>query len=537
MQAGRTQDQARRYAAAVAAVNRGDWPQAQQLSMYLLRELPSQPDVCFLAGIAALYQQQAPLAVSCLQRAVQLAPARADSLAQLARALATMARTAEAAEMAQRALARSPKDALTLDTLGVVFTQAGEYSTAADLFRKVIALAPAQASYRFNFATSLVFSGDITQAERELEACLALDPHYWKAYLTLSQQRKQTPEANHVERLQRALDACAGDPEGTMYVNLALGKELEDLGRYPEAFAAITRGKAAGRSPAYTPGRDAALFDAIVQSFPGAVAASEGFRSDVPIFVFGMPRSGTTLVDRILSSHPDVTSAGELHDFGFALKRISGSRSADLLDPDTFANAGSFDWKRLGADYIASTLGRAGRRPHFIDKRPHNFLYAGHIANALPGAKLVCVRRNPVDTCLGNFRQLLARNSGFYDYSFDLLDIGRYYLHFDRLMAFWREAFPDRILEVGYEELVAGQEAVTRRMLEFCNLGWHGDCLRFELNKAPVATASAVQVREPIYSSSVRRWRHYEPQIQGLLRLFDDAGIDYGGGEVGQANG
>ncbi len=529
MQAGTTQDQALRYGEAVAAVNRGDWPQAQQLSMYLLRELPMRPDVCFLAGIAALYQQQAPLAVSCLQRAVQLDSTRAEYLAQLARALATMSRTADAAEMARRALDQSPSDAMTLDTLGVVFTQAGEYDTAAGLFRTAIGLEPGQASYRFNFATSLVFSGDNARAERELEACLALDSRYWKAYLTLSQQKSQTPEANHVESLRRALGRCAGDREGTMYVSLALGKELEDLGRYPEAFAAITNGKSSGRSPARTTGRDDALFDAIIQSFPGAVATNEGFRSDAPIFVFGMPRTGTTLVDRILSSHPDVRSAGELQDFGFALARVSGSRAPSLPDANTFANAGSFDWKRLGADYIASTRGRPDGRPHFIDKLPHNFLYAGHIANALPDAKLVCVRRDPVDTCLSNFRQLFARNSAYHDYSFELLDIGRYYLRFNQLMAFWRESFHDRILVVQYEELVAEQEASTRRMLDFCRVGWHEGCLRFEDNQAPVATASAVQVREPMYRSAVRRWRHYEPQLAGLLQLFDDAGIDYGG--------
>jgi tetratricopeptide (TPR) repeat protein len=522
-------EQSRRYAEAVAAVNRGDWSRAQQLSMYLMRELPSRPDVCFLAGISALYLQQAPLAISCLQRAVQLDPTRPDYMAQLARALATMSMTAEAAKVAKQALARSPTDAMTLDTLGVVFTQAAEYPSSAELFRRAIALEPRQASYRFNFATSLVFSGDIAQAEREVEACLALDPHYWKAYLTLSQLRKQTRAANHVERLQRALESCAGNAEGTMYVSLALGKELEDLGRYPEAFTAIANGKAAGRSPGYTPARDDALFDAIVRSFPGAVAASDGFRSNMPILVFGMPRSGTTLVERILSSHSRVRSAGELQDFGIALKRASGSRSPGLLDADTFANTANFDCKLIGADYIASTRGRADGRPHFVDKRPHNFLCAGHIANALPDAKLVCVRRDPVDTCLANFRQLLARNSAHYDYSFDLLDIGRYYLHFDRLMAFWRDAFPDRILEVRYEDLVAQQEAATRRMLEFCDLPWDADCLRFEENTAPVATASAVQVREPIYSTSVRRWRDYEPQLSGLLQLFDDAGIDYGG--------
>jgi tetratricopeptide (TPR) repeat protein len=529
MPSDRTQDQARRYADAVAAVNKGDWHQAQQLSMHLLREVPSHPGVCFIAGLAALYLQQLPLAVSCLQRAVALDATRAEYQAQLARALAMLSRTSEAVEAADKALALSPTDAMTLDTLGVVYTQANAYEMAARLFRRVIELVPGQASYRFNFATSLIFSGDLDQAEHELETCLALDPHYWKAYLTLSQQRKQTPECNHIERFREALKDHEAKPEAAMYVNLALGKELEDLGRYPEAFESIAKGKRAGRSPSYAFDRDDALFDAIEQSFPGAATAGAGFRTDVPIFVFGMPRTGTTLVERIISSHPDVQSAGELQDFGFALKRTSGSRTQDLLDPDTFANAADVDWKRLGEEYIASTSNRAGGRAHFTDKLPHNFLYAGHIANALPDAKLICVRRDPVDTCLSNFKQLLSRNSAYYDYSFDLLDIGRYYLRFNRLMAFWQASLADRILEISYEDLVGQQEAMTRRLLDFCGLGWHEDCLRFEENSAPVATASAVQVRAPMYRSSVRRWRHYEPQLAELLQLFDAAGIEYGG--------
>ena len=528
-------DQARRYADAVAAVNQGDWHQAQQLSMHLLREVPSHPGICFIAGIAALYLQQAPLAISCLQRATSLDSTRADYLAQLARALAMTSRTSEAVEAAGKALALSPMDAMTLDTLGVVYTQANAYETAAGLFRRVIELDPDQASYRFNFATSLVFSGALDQAERELENCLALDPRYWKAYLTLSQLRKQSPESNHIERFRQALEDSHGHPDAEMYVNLALGKELEDLGQYPEAFNAIAKGKHAGRSPSYASSRDDALFDAIEQSFPGSVPAVDGYATDLPIFVFGMPRTGTTLVERILSSHPDVQSGGELQDFAATLKRVSGSRTPGVLDPDTFARARNFDWRRIGEGYIAATSNRPGGRAHFTDKLPHNFLYAGHIANALPDAKLICVRRDPVDTCLSNFRQLLSRNSAYYDYSFDLLDIGRYYLRFNRLVAFWQRALPDRILEVSYEDLVEQQETVTRQLLDFCGLDWHERCLRFEENSAPVATASAVQVRAPMYRSSVQRWRHYEPQLEGLLQLFDAAGIGYGGRNVTKA--
>jgi tetratricopeptide (TPR) repeat protein len=523
-------EQKQRYAAAVEALNRGDWSQAQHVAMHLLREVPPHAGVYFVAGVSALHLQQFPLAVQCLRRATGLNPERADYLAQLARSLALSSMTKAAMEVADRALALSPGDAMTLDTLGVVYTQANAYERAAEMFRRVIALEPGQAIYRFNFATSLVFSGDIEQAERELEACLSLDPRYWKAYLTLAQLRKQTPEHNHVDRLQEALRDAAGDANAAMFLNLALAKEQEDLAQYPASFASLVRGKTAGATGRhYTSARDGALFDAIQTHFPGPVPAAAGDPSAEPIFVFGMPRTGTTLVERIISSHPDVQSAGELQEFGVALKRMSGSRTPELLDPDTFASARHVDWKQLGASYLASTRPRTGVRPRFIDKLPHNFLYAGYIANALPNAKLVCVRRDPVDTCLSNFRQLFSQNSAYYDYSFDILDTGRYYLLFDRLVAFWQRSIPGRILEIAYEDVVSAQEASTRRLLEFCGLSWNEACLRFEENAAPVATASAVQVRAPMYRSAMQRWRHYEPQLSELLSLFDEAGIAYGG--------
>ena len=157
---------------------------------------------------------------------------------------------------------------------------------------------------------------------------------------------------------------------------------------------------------------------------------------------------------------------------------------------------------------------------------PHNFLYAGFIAAALPQARIVCLRRNPMDTCLSNFRQQFSLAGRVYDYSYDILDTGRYYILFDRLMAFWRERLPGRILEVEYETLVENQEAVTRRLLGFCGLPWEDACLRFEENQAPVATASAVQVRSPIYRGALSRWKRYEPQLRELRMLLEDAGID-----------
>jgi hypothetical protein len=196
-----------------------------------------------------------------------------------------------------------------------------------------------------------------------------------------------------------------------------------------------------------------------------------------------------------------------------------------MLDSETIQRARGLDWAALGERYVTSTRPATGRQPHFIDKLPHNFLYAGWIARALPRAKIICLRRDPLDTCLSNFRQLFAPQSPNFGYSFDLLDTGRYYALFDRLMAHWQRVLPGRILEVQYEALVDSQEASTRQLLEFCLLPWNDDCLQFERNAAPVNTASVVQVRSPIYRSSLRRWKKYEPQLGELQSVLAAAGV------------
>ncbi len=395
------------------------------------------------------------------------------------------------------------------------------------MFGRAAALLPTRAHLRFNLATSLIYAGDIDRAEVELEACLTLNPEYWKAHLTLAQLRKQTLAKNHLERLQTCLPEIDDDSAARLYVNLALAKEFEDLEDYPKAFRHLALGKAAARADRnYSIKRDESLFEALMHAFPATQMGSAGCPSNEPIFVIGMPRSGTTLVERIISSHPEVYSAGELQDFGVALKRASGSRTPHMLDPDTVARGLLVNRSQLGESYLSSTRPATGARQRFIDKLPHNFLYAGFIANALPNAKIICLRRDPMDTCLSNFRQLFAQTSPYYDYSFDLLDTGRYYILFDRLMTHWQKVLPGRILELSYETLVDSQEDSSRKLLEYCGLSWHDACLSFEDNPTPVATASAVQVRVPIYRSALRRWRKYESQLDGLRQLLLDAGIE-----------
>ncbi len=508
------------------AFNGLDWPRTRQLANQLLLQMPQHPLLRYIAGAAEMELQNMPMALTHLHIATELEPRRSDFAVQFAKALALVKMTREARIAADRAMELAPTDARTLDTLGVIYTQTHAHGRAAEAFRRAVTLKPDHAPYRFNLATALVAVGELDAAETELEACVQIEPRWWKAHLTLAGLRRQTPDSNHITRMEALLVGRDSDQEAQTYLHMALAKEYEDCKDYPAAFMHYTRGKqAAGAGRGYRFEQDEALFAAITAAFPAPQVTTTGHPTGEPIFVIGMPRSGTTLVERIISSHPDVHSAGELMNFGTVLKRASGSRTPLLLDQDTIDRTQYLDWNAIGSDYLTSTRPATGHTPRFIDKLPHNFLYAGWIARALPNAKIICLRRDPLDTCLSNFRQLFSTQSPYYGYSFDIKDAGRYYALFDRLIAHWKCTLPGRILEVQYEDLVNTQEASTRQLLSFCGLSWHEACVHFERNNAPVNTASAVQVREPIYHSALQRWRKYESQLAGLRTLLGEHGI------------
>lgn len=520
-------DSKAQYHQAIDALNRGDWKAAQALSMVLVREVPPHAGVYFVAGVAARELLQIPLAIECLEQAVKLNPTRPDYVAQLARAWSQASEPGRAVELADRAAAMPHADVVTLDALGLVYTQSHAYSKAATMFGEVAMLLPESARHQFNHATALVHAGDIQGAARVLDACLRADPRYWKAYLARAQLRRYSTGDNHIGELEELRGLAGDDILGQLCLNLALSKELEDIGAYSQGFDRLVEGKSWGsRSRNYESSRDEELFSALMNVFRDGIPVSAGYGSPQPIFIIGLPRTGTTLVERIISSHSQVHSAGELQNFGTSLKRASGSQTRSMFDLDTVQRSRSIEWRALGERYVSSTRPATSASPRFTDKLPHNFLYAGHIAAALPNAKIICLRRHPMDSCLSNFRQLFALTSPYYDYSFDLMDTARYYVLFDRLLSFWRERIPGRMFEIEYEAVVDDLGAGARALLDFCGLPWEDACLRFEENEAPVATASAVQVRSPIYRSAIGRWKRYESELQPVKELLQAAGIE-----------
>ena len=273
---------------------------------------------------------------------------------------------------------------------------------------------------------------------------------------------------------------------------------------------------------AYRVERDIAMLEGLEAEFGSDFFAQPhaGYDAASPIFVLGLPRSGTTLVDRILSSHSAVGSVGESGEFSAAVARQGGGSADDELIG--IEDVRALDYAAIGRDYCRSVEGLLPGHRTLLDKTPANFHFVGMILTALPNARIVHLRRHPVDSCYAIYKTLFRKG---YSYSYDLRDMGRYYLAYARLMAHWRQVLPGRFLDVSYEDLVANQEAESRRMVAFCGLEWEDACLSFEKNASPSLTASAAQVRQPIYKTSVALWRRYERELEPLVRILREGGI------------
>lgn len=387
---------------------------------------------------------------------------------------------------------------------------------------RAVELAPEDIRARYDLAAASIALGRIDAAEAHFDRVIAENPGDWDAWANRSTLRRATAERNHVAALEGALAAAGNDVEACIALGHALAKELEDLGQYDRAFAALRAAADARRARlSYRVADDVDTMAAIAEAFSAERLRDASAMSDEPgpIFVLGLPRSGTTLVDRILSSHSRVESLGEIQDFALALVEGAGQArdKADLIH-----RSAAMDHAALGRAYRARIAERGPGAPFAIDKTPLNFLYIGLIALALPTARIVHVRRGAMDGCYAMYKTLFRMG---YPFSYDLGDLAAYRIAYARLMDHWRAALPGRIIEIDYEALIADQEGESRRLVTACGLDWEDACLDFHRNPAPVATASAVQVRAPIHDRSVGLWRHYEAGLAPLADALSRAGI------------
>lgn len=514
-------------AAAEAALARRDFQAAHAHCMAVLGAEPRTPQALFLLASIAAEHGNHGKALDVAGRAIAIDPGHAASHALRGRCFLALSRPREALEAARAGIAGRIDSAWVWDTLGVVLTRAGAHEEAIEPFRRAIALEAGKPAYHYNLGAALQFVGDFAAAETAYRAALALAPGDARTLSALAQLRKRPFAPAEVAALEAACARLAADPQADpdtwLHCAHALAKQREDEGDPVDAFRLLGPAKARKRASLdWRIGEDLEAFAAARESCDaGFLAAGGGDPSAEPIFIVGMPRTGTTLVERILSSHPEVFAAGELSHFSLALKRLAGTQGRRVLDAETLWAARRVDPAALGRMYIDSTRPRTGHTPRFIDKMPLNFHYAGIIRRALPNARILCLRRHPLDTIVSNYRQLFATGFAYYNYAFDLADTARYWQAFDALCAHWREQLGEGFLEVHYEDVVADLEGQARRILDHCGLPFDPACLAFHENRAPVATASSVQVRQPIYKSSVDRWKVLESELGPALAVLN----------------
>jgi len=458
------------------------------------------------------------------ERAALLTPRSYPAQFLLVEALLLCGRTLDARERIATLEQLARQDSMVLSRLAELYTQAGAHEDALRCCRLAAELAPGESALLESLAGAETACGGIERAEALLTRAIGQSPRSFGAWYNRSVLRRQTPAANHVAELEAALAKIGPGGKGEVPLCFALAKELEDLGQHAQSFALLKRGAdVRRRGMAYAVEDDEQAFATIAATFDAGLLARVGQVGDAdsaPIFVMGLPRSGTTLVDRVLSSHPEVESLGEINDFTFTLLRIIGE---PLGKEALVRRSATLDFTALGRGYLASVAGHGRRKRRFIDKTPWNFLYVGLIELSLPGAKIVHVRRHPLDSCYALYKTLFRAGS---PYSYDLEDLARYYVAYDRLMRHWRELLPGRMLDVDYEALVDDLEVQARRMLAYCGLDWDPGCLEYHRNPSAAATASAAQVRQPLYKTSVGLWRHYERELAPLAARLAAAGID-----------
>jgi tetratricopeptide (TPR) repeat protein len=499
-----------------------DARQATALVRELVSRFPGFASGWLTASILDLDLGRTSAALQACRQGVALAPDDGALRVQHVRCLAAAGRRLQALEAAHEARAMVSADPLLQHELANAFSLLGEYSTALELMR---AAAPADApapALNYNMATVLRFLGRFAEAETLLDAVIAAAPGDFEAYGMRSQLRTQTPDRNHVAQLEALLQTPPREWSGEVQLRYALAKEYEDLGRFSEGFAQLERGAALRRRRlAYDVAGDIAAMESITRTFDAAWLAQPAAGADggAPIFVFGLPRSGTTLVERILSSHPQVRGLGELNDFPACViaagRRESGDRpiGKEALIP----MAARAELRALGEAYLARTADQAAGALRFVDKLPMNYLYAGLIAKALPEATLVLVERHPMACGYAMFKTLFHQG---YPFSYDLTDLGRYVRAYGDLVAHWRNLLGERLVVVSYERLVREPDTQTRRLVAQCGLDWDDACLAPQANPAASSTQSAVQVRRPIYTDAVEHWRHYERQLDPYARAL-----------------
>ena len=502
----------------------GRCDEASECCKRLLGAKPDLVEAHFLVGLIAMELKQTWTAVSAFGSVTKLKSDHGAAWANMARLFMLAGQPARADRALEKAVKHNDGNPTVLDLIGATYGLLGDQPEASVWIEKAVRKKPGSVPFLVNQANNHMFLGKLDDAEAVLSKVLGLQPGNPNANWLLSSVRK-AKNRDHIEQLERMVQQEGQDPRALAFLNYGLGKELEDLEEWDKAFDAFARGAKARRSTIeYDEQSEIDMYQAFGEVFTAdwLEQNATGHDDPSPIFVVGQPRTGTTLVERIITSHSQVHSAGELKQFSTCLRRLSDYHEPKRYSAKLAGLAAEVDCKKLGKAYMATTAKMRGSLPRFVDKLPPNYLYLPLILKALPKAKIIHLTRNPMDACFASFKQLFA---DAYTHSYDQAEMARHHARYYHLMALWRERFARRFFDIAYEDTARDLEPNARALVEFLELPWEDACLHFHEQDAAVTTASAVQVRQPAHTRSIGRWRRYERQLGLTQKTLQEQGV------------
>lgn len=458
-----------------------------------------------------------------LEEAVRLRADLSRAHYNLAAVRAEMGDLDAAESAARRSVELAPGDADFQTQLGQILRRRGDLAGAEASLREALEVDPRHSMALNDLGVLLLVRGDFDEAASYLRRAIESSPGLAIAYENLARTRKfSEQDADDIALLEGRAGAGELDAGASVHIHFALGKVRDDLGQYDQAFTHFAEANALKRASLdFNIDRQKRYVDEAMDTFDAAFfsrAADMGDPSELPVFIIGMPRSGTTLVEQILASHADVHGAGEVDFF----RDLSPAMADRLEDTRRYPmclevlNAGVA--RELSDEYLALLRRNAPDALRVCDKMPLNFEHLGLIAALFPNARIIHCRRNPLDVCLSIFTQHFARDLPF---AYELTEIAAYYREYERLMDHWREMLPGRLFELEYERLVGEADSASRELVRHCGLTWDDRCLRFFETRRNVGTASHWQVRQPVYGDSVARWKRYQAHLAPLFAVFD----------------
>ncbi len=507
---------------AVLAQRQGRMPEAERLCRRVLQEEPSNVDALRLLAMCALAAGRAPEGERLLRRALALAPDYGTALIDLGRLLKDQDRFPEALGVFGRAVEIEPGNAQGHFLLAATLAQISRTADALASYALALRLQPRNAAAWLGMGHVLKTLGRTEEGVAAYRRCIELRPDNGESWWSLANLKTYRFSADDVAHMRARADSPEADPGSRANFLFALAKAGEDRGDLVQAWSDYREGNRCQRAlVSYDPVQTEQMNTAIIQVFDAEFFAARkgwGDPDRAPIFVLGLPRSGSTLIEQILASHSAVEGTAELPYIGRLASALSRNRADGINYPEAAREIDARHASALGAEYLARTAPHRelGRR-HFVDKMPNNFPNVGLIHLALPNALVIDARRDPLDTCVANFRQLYAKGQAF---SYDLAELGEYWLQYERLMDHWEQVLPGRVLRVDHEALVNDLDGQVARLLAYCGLPFEPGCLRFWETERAIRTASSEQVRQPIYTDSVGQWRRYASELDELIEVL-----------------